>query len=426
MKSIISYILLLFVLYSNAQTKNLDYFIEQAKLNSSLINNSKAENKLILLDIKQLKSVLRKPQIDIEADMMFSPIISHDNGNQFQFISDGSVTDYSGYDLAYTNGGQYQAFASIKQPLLTKSRFKAYSQKADISNKININNIKLTEHELKQLVSYQYIICLRKKKQKEITYNLLKSLEEQLNIMQKLVENAIYQQTDLTLLKIEVKNYQIDVNKYTAEFKNSIADLQIVCGMNDTNITDIENMNFKLNYKIIDKSDFLVKFTLDSLNVIAKQTLFNQKYKPQINLFADVGINSIYIPSFNRFGMSGGLSFTINIFDGGQKRIQKDKALVELSAIEFDKQGFINLYSVNRAKYLNQISSIKQRVEVVNEQIEQYNNLIKQYKIKLSQGQVSIMDIKLIIRDIALKNQELVDLQTEEQILINDYNYWNF
>jgi outer membrane protein TolC len=124
--------------------------------------------------------------------------------------------------------------------------------------------------------------------------------------------------------------------------------------------------------------------------------------------------------------MSGGLSFTINIFDGGQKRIQKDKALVELSAIEFDKQGFINLYSVNRAKYLNQISSIKQRVEVVNEQIEQYNNLIKQYKIKLSQGQVSIMDIKLIIRDIALKNQELVDLQTEEQILINDYNYWNF
>lgn len=420
--------LFLFIsILSYTQPKGLSYFLVQAKDNSPLINKTKDANELVSINIKQIKSILTKPQINLEANLLFAPIISHDNGNnKFQFVSDGNVTNYTGYDLAFSNGGQYQAFASITQPLLNRNRYKAYSQKAEISTKININTINLTIHELEQVISYQYIICLRYKKQKEINNELINSLKEPVEIMQKLVENAIYQQTDLILLNIELKNYQILLKKYTSQYTNSLADLQILCGINDTSINDIKNIQLKIKNNTILNSEFLAKYTLDSLNILAEQNVFNQKYKPKLNLFANIGMNAIYQPSFNRLGALAGVNFKLNIFDGNQKKIQNDKTIIKIKTLEFEKQNFINRYNINKTKYLIQIESIKQRVDIINTQILQYKNLIKQYKIKLSQGQASIMDIKLLIRDLSSKKQELINLQTEKQILINNYNYWNF
>ena len=204
-------------MFLSAQTYDINYYFEQAKTNSPLINKSKNNNQLIQLDIKQIKSILSKPQIDVEANLLFSPIISQDNGNQFQFVSDGNTTNYTGYDLAYTDGGQYQAFISLKQPLLMGSRYKAYSQKADISAQLNENNINLTNHEIEQLVSYQYLLCLRAKKQGEIVASLIIKIDSQIVIMQKLVDNAIYKQTDLMLIKIEAENYRFTSSFTAAE-----------------------------------------------------------------------------------------------------------------------------------------------------------------------------------------------------------------
>ncbi len=425
MKLLLINIVVLLTFQLNAQTYNINYYINKAKVNSPLINKTKNNNKLIELNINQVKSILSKPQVTIEGNLLFAPIISHDNGNKFQFISEGA-NSYTGYDLAYSDGGQYQAFISVKQPLFTASKYNVYKQTADVLTKLNENNIKLTEHELQQLVLYQYILCLNSKKQQKFIKELINKLDSQIVVLKNLTENAIYKQTDLMLLQIETENYKIQYRNQKNKYQKNLMDLNLLCGINDTSIINISNENIRLIPDTVSKSQYLVKYKLDSLNIENENLIFNQKYKPQVNLFANAGINAIYLPAFNRFGFATGVNFYWNIFDGNQKKIQQDKTTVKIQNIEFEKQNFINKYKIYKSKYLHQIKSINEQMTMIKKQLNDYKKLLNLYAFEFLQAQVSIMDYKNLIRDIYAKKQEYLNLETKKQILINNYNYWNF
>ncbi|MGB8490874.1 MAG: hypothetical protein WCE64_07425 [Bacteroidales bacterium] len=121
----------------NAQQRDLDFYLGQARLNSPLINRSKNENEIVRLDLQQVKSILSKPEVNLVSGIMFAPIVSHDvSPGRFEWVSNGA-SSYTGYDLAVTDGGQYQAQVSITQPLLSGSRLKTYENKATVSGRIN-------------------------------------------------------------------------------------------------------------------------------------------------------------------------------------------------------------------------------------------------------------------------------------------------
>lgn len=421
---IISLLLLSVIL--NAQTRDLNYYFELAETNSPLINKSLNENKIADLDLKLIRSILSKPELNIEANVLFAPIISHDNNKtRFELVSKGA-DNYTGYDLAITDGGQYQALLSLKQPLLTSSIYESYSNKAEVTHRINENSIELTKHELKQLVSYQYILCMKSKKQSEISANLLEELKGQLEILHKLVDNAIYKQTDLMLLQIEYNNYEIEYETFLDEYKNNFYDLNLICGINDSNSTDLQDIEFHLKANDLTLSKFLTVYRLDSLNIIAEQTISEQKYKPQLYFFANAGLNAVYLPAINRLGFSTGLNFSYNLYDGNQRQIQREKSAIYQQNIDFEKKTFKTHYEIYKTKYLNQIKSLEQRIQLIETQLEQYDKLYNVYNIELSQGEASIMDFKNLLKDIAAKKQESLLLKMEKQTLINSYNYWNY
>ena len=408
------------------QSRNLTYYLQQANKNSPLINKSENANKLLKLDKQQIDAILTKPVINIDANLLFAPIVSHDNNStRFQWISEGADS-YTGYDLSASDGGQYQAFVSVQQPLFTKSISKAYAQKNSIASKRNNNTIELTRHELEQLVSYQYLLCLKAKRQSNISRRLIADMEAQLKTMEKLVNHGIYKQTDLMILQIETENYNLEYQNYRTDYLNTLADLNLVCGINDSVVTFIEDTSFTLKPDTVHHSRFLKKYELDSMNIAANYLLFNQKYKPRVNLFATAGMNAIYLPSFNRFGGSTGINFTWNIFDGHQKQIQHNKSLVALQTLEFEKSNFIKKNQINKNKYLTRIKAVDTKIKIVENQLLQYNKLWQLYSYELSQAQVSVMDFKNLIRDIAAKQQENLLLKMEKQVLINSFNYWNF
>ena len=423
---LINIFIISFIGLANAQTRDLNYYFEQAKSNSPLINKTQNSNKLIQLDMQIVKNILSKPTVNIEGNILFAPIISHDNNsNQFQWVSEGA-NSYTGYDLASSDGGQYQAYVSVKQPLFLGGVYKSYSKQADIQNQLNENKIVLTEHKLEQLVSHQYILCLLAKKQSDISKSLLDKLNAQLQTMQKLVENAIYKQTDLLIMQIEAENYSIEYEKYSAQYLNNLSDLNLLCGIKDTNMVSLKDVTIDLNQSKVNSSQFLKKYELDSLNIQANQNIFEQKYKPQLSLFANTGLNAIYTPSINRFGFATGLNFSWNIFDGNQKKIQYDKSLIEMKSLEFEKQNFSNQYNINKQKYLSQILAIDKQISIVQNQLLEYKKLYDLYSYELSQAQVSIMDFKNLVRDISAKKQEALRLKMQKQSFINSYNYWNF
>ena len=105
-RSIFSFLLIFNVLALNAQQRDLAYYLQQAKLNSPLINKATNDNKIVNLDLQQINRILTNPEINLVSGVTLSPIISHDNGtNKFQLASEEAV-DYTGHDLAITDGGQ--------------------------------------------------------------------------------------------------------------------------------------------------------------------------------------------------------------------------------------------------------------------------------------------------------------------------------
>jgi len=81
MKNFILSILFLFSGTLLAQQRDLNYYLEQAKNNSPLINKNKNDNKIAELDLKQIRSILYKPEINLESSVLLAPIVSHDNNS---------------------------------------------------------------------------------------------------------------------------------------------------------------------------------------------------------------------------------------------------------------------------------------------------------------------------------------------------------
>jgi outer membrane protein TolC len=426
MKPLLFTIILLLSVISGAQKPDLNYFLEKAKANSPLINRSKNESLLADLDLKQIQTILSRPEINIESSILFAPIISHDNNKtRFQFVSDGA-TDYTGYDLAATEGGQYQAVVSLKQPLFTGSKLKAYSELTDISKRINENNINLTIHETEQIVTYQYLLCLKSKMEVENSFSIMKELEGQIPVLKKLVENGISRQTDLMLLQIEYKNYDLENRALQSEYRNNLFDLNLLCGINDTSLTDVQEIDIPLKQKNNPDSQFLTSYKLDSLNILSTLSIDELKYKPELGLFADAGMNAVYIPAFNRLGFSTGLTFSMNLFDGNQKKMMRDKAAINLNNIGFERNNFITQNTINRNKTLTNIRSLEERLSINEQQSQQYKTLFAVYSKELSAGEISVMDYKNLLKDIVSKKHERVLILMEKQMLINTFNYWNY
>ena len=284
----------------------------------------------------------------------------------------------------------------------------------------------MTIHEMEQLVGYQYILCLKSKAQWKNSEFMQKLLDEQVSILNKLVENAVYKQSDLLLLQIEKQNLELNTKSFKDDFKNSIYDLNLLCGIKDSSYIEIVEIDLKLKSVNTTNSQFLASYKLDSLGIVADQSIIELKYKPQLSLFANAGLNSVNIPSLNRLGISAGLTFSWNLYDGNQRKLEREKANVNINTLEFEKNHFKTQQEINKDKIKSQIKSLEERRIILENQLNQYDKLYKVYENELSQGLLSIMDFKNLMKDITAKKQDFLLQKMEKQLLVNSYNYWNY
>ncbi|MBB3187577.1 TolC family protein [Microbacter margulisiae] len=406
-------------------SRTLDFYLQQAEKNSPLINKTLNDNRVVALNLQEVKKILRDPQINLNAAVMLAPIISHDNGTQLQLASN-NATKYNGYDLAITNGGQYQALLAVQQPLFTQPSYRAYEEKSNINQDINKNTIRLTRHDIQQLVSHQYLLCLNSAMQMETSNKLVNEIGNQLRIMTPLVANAIYKQTDEMLLQIEYKNYQDAYTAQRAAYVANLYDLNALCGIQDTSVVTLEPAHLVMNQLPTKQSYFLTAYKLDSMALLSDLKINNLKYLPQVNLFADGGLNASYLPTPNRLGISAGITFSWTLYDGHQRKIEQEKTHYGLENIAFDKHNFITQQDMNKSKIIHQINALNERIQNLDDQLNTYKKLVTAYELQLAHGNMSIMDYKNLLRDVAAKQQEATLAHIEKESLICSFNYWNY
>jgi len=409
-----------------SQQRDLNFYIEQAKKTSPLIKKNENDNRIITLNHQQIERVLKGPVISLESSLVLSPIIAFDNDfTTFAIASDGSHS-YVGYDLSATNGGQYQALVSIVQPLLGDKYLKPYIEKAGVSLKQNKNEINMTSHEIEQLVGYQYFLCLKSKYQRNTGEINLKLVEDQLITLRKLVESAVYKQSDLMLLEIERQNILLANKAFDDNYKSNIYDLNLLCGVKDKGLVDIQDTELSISPNSNKESKFFESYRLDSLAIVADQSINDLKYKPQLNIFANAGYNATGLLSLDHFGFSAGLSFGWTLYDGNQRKLEREKSKVYISTVQFEKEHFKTQREINIDKIVSQLKALAEQERMLDDQLKQYDKLYKAYADQLAHGLISVMDFKNLLKDITSKKQDFQLLKMDKQLLINSYNYWNY
>lgn len=415
----------LFLAFDVQAQNNLDFYIHQAEQNSPLLQKQENNKTLIELDLKQFTAVYKSPIVNLNSNVLFSPIISvNGNTKKLEWVSAGS-TDYYGYDLGATNGGQYQAMVSVSQPLFTRKYLVAQQNTANLLQEQNLNAAQLTKAELKQTVTHQYILCVLSQKQKENIQQTIQVLQEQIQQMQALVKEGVYKLIDLKLLEIELQNNQIEEERLSGDYRDNFNALKLLCGINDSSVNTLEEINLSLNIPSQTNSLFTSQFRLDSLSIKAAQENYNLKYLPQINAFGDAGLNATYLPGVNRLGFSVGLSLTWNLFDGHQQKINDEKTSIQLSNINTDLKYFESQNDIRKKNLLSQIDNLDKQLSLIDKQLSEYENLLNLYKIEIKESLISVLELKTLIREISAKQQIKTNTLMSKEILINSYNYWN-
>jgi len=406
--------------------QDLDFYIQSAIKNSPLIQDNKNQSEAARLEADRLRALYTKSQVFVTGTYTMAPVINHDNSQSKVEFNPEGPNSYSGYDIAVSNGGVYQGLLNFNQPLFNGVRYQTSAQQVIIGSQINQNTIQLSIHDLERFITDQYILCLQDYRQADYLAGLIKVITEQTSIVSKLVEGGIAKQSDLSLLTIEQKTQQVAYNTFRATYRRDLMDLRVLCGITDTTFQVLSDINLQ-PHEMVKTSGFTERYRLDSLNLLAAQKIFELKYKPQVSLFANGGLNAVYAPTIpNRLGVSAGLNLTINLTDGRQREISRQRTDVLTRTTKSYKDFFYNQNAVRKGRILAEVKSLDERYVLAQDQLKEYAKLLEFYKQELMRGQISVINYITTLKNLALLQRDIVILKTNRESLINLYNYWNW
>jgi outer membrane protein TolC len=207
---------------------------------------------------------------------------------------------------------------------------------------------------------------------------------------------------------------------------SNISKLNSLCGIGDTAVYQFLPPTISKTAPV-EKHNFEEKFDNDSLSIMAQQKIFNSKYKPQLEVFGNTGLNSTQASNIpHNLGISAGFHLNVPIYDGHQKRIteNQNKILLENSKI------YRNSYST---KIRNELALIDKQIETQKEllaltevQLNKMKTLINTNESKLLVGQISAIEYIVALQEYTLTIQSKLQIETNMWLLLNQYNYLNW
>lgn len=422
-----SFILLFMLAYVTTYAQNnLQYYIDQAKSNSPLIEQYRNEQEGSRLEVERLRAAYTKARVSLQGNFLVSPIISRDKGASVLDWNPFIAEKYSGYDLAASNGGAYVGLINFNQPLFNGKRFKTFASQTNVDIKKNQNKTQLTYHELEKTVTDQYIQCVKEYRQLEYTNNLLSIINRQQTIISSLVTKGTARRSDLSLLIIEQKAQEVAQNFARSTYWSALMDLRVLCGIHDTTYQIIEPPDLTLSSDV-ETYKFVEQFRLDSLSLVADQQIFNLRYKPWTTLFANTGLNAVYVPTISdRFGLSAGINFGLTLSDGKQRTTMEQRTKTLLRTTQVSKSFFSKQNMVRKNKIKDELRSLSQRLEIMEEQLVEYQTLLTLYQEELDRGEVAVVNYLAALKEMTAANRDYTLMLAERELLINEFNYWNW
>ena len=395
--------------FSIAQNKNLDYFI-----NSSATNNPKT------LEYSNL----------ILANSIDSQLLAA--GNRFQISGSGNayyapVFNGYGYDVTITNGQQLSALVALNKTIYNKKnlnlRFKSLQLSSDslrISSAISMQDIK-------KGIIFQYITTYGDQLQLDFNNEVIDLLTKEEILLKKLTQKNVYRQTDYLAFLVTLQQQQLARNQLLVQYKNNYATLNYLAGIIDTTTETLAPPDIEIA-KIFEtkNSPFFLNYKIDSLRILNQRSLVDVEYRPKVNLFADAGYQSTFILTpYKNFGTNVGINLTVPIYNGHQKQLQYSKLNIEERTRQKQQEFFKRQFQQQIQLLQQQLNDLESLAGPINQQIKYLQTLIEVNGKLLETGDIKITDYVLALNNYITAKNLVVQNQVARYLVIHQLNYWN-
>jgi len=413
-----------FLKVSAQEIRGLDFYLEQAKVNTpALLENRNLEqigqlqNKLILAQNKAF-------QINATSEILVAPYFDN-NGKPIDITTTPSPNAF-GYDVGITNGGLYSTQLNVTKNLFNQAVVDNLLFQNKIKNEAILLSSEEIEHNLIKNITDVYITTYQLQLQEEFTREIASDLENRLQVVELLVKRAVLMESDYLLLQLDIESKKLELKQIENNFKASIAQLHSLIGIPLESISRIEQPDIASIQTPIDFY-YNKKFQNDSLQIIADQQVFNNQYKPQVSVYANTGLNAVELQNIeHRIGASAGLRLTVPIYDGGQRKFSELQNNFKKESLEYYREN-------SKIKMINELESVKQQIrgleetmQLMDDQLQKQKNILEIYKGKLVQGQVSIVDYLNVIQNYKQNVYAKLQMQTNHWLLQSQYNFINW
>ena len=388
---------------------NLDFYLGQALQNSPLLKDYRTQVQLGQLD-SQLIHASYLPQVSGNSNNIYAP----------------SYHGW-GYDEAISNGGNFTTVVAVTKTLVGQKHIDAQYETIRLNNQGINNTSKISEQDLRRSVTAQYITTYGDLQQLNFNREIYSLLEKESNLLKDLTEKNVYRQTDYLAFLVTVKQEALLLRQLDIQFRNDHGTLNYLCGIVDTGAKLLAAPFIELKQRPdIANSIFFRQFTLDSLKLRNSRSLIDFSYRPKANLYADGGWSSslMYEP-YKNFGVSFGVSVTMPIYDGHQRKMQYSKLDIQERTRIGYQQFFTSQFSQQLAQLSQQLKATEELISQIDEQVRYSETLINVNGKLLGTGDAKIADYILALSNyLNAKNLLTQNYVTRLQI-INQINYWN-
>jgi outer membrane protein TolC len=394
-------------LISLSQTRNLEYFINEGLQNSPLLNDLQNQLNSTLIDSLIIRAQ-RKPQIEGQSQLLYSPF-----------------NDHFGYDEVITDGGNYQIAGYVSQNIFNRKIIENKYKTIDNQRQGISLNKKITLAELKRLITGLYLESYSVYSDLAFNSSFLELMKGQNQVINQFVKAGIFSQSDYLSLLVETQGQEIIISQLRNLYEKNIRLLNEACGIVDTAHLELMLPEIKpTETNIASDYLFLKQFTIDSLQIINERTALGLRYKPSVNWFADAGILTSKPETFYRhFGASAGVSLSIPIFDGQQKKLEDQKLSIRENTRSFNNISSRKQYDQQYLRLKGELQGIKEIRSQLTGQLLISDQLVKSLKSQLEQGIAKMTDYLNALRNYRSINHTLNMTDIEMLSIINEMNY---
>ena len=401
---------LMVVTHVPAQQNDLAYYLNNAVKNSPLIKDFQNQVLAFSVDSQLVRANLR-PQVSANSTNMYAPII-----NGF------------GYDEAITNQAQISGMVMVNKAFISSKNIHTQIAGFQIQGQSAANNIKLTEQDIKRSVTDQYLTAFGDWLQLQYNREINNLLAREDTLLKKLTQGNVFKQSDYLSFTVTRQQQLLTTAELEVQYASDYGLLNYLAGIQDTTTPEqLEDPKLSLNtLPDYTTSAFYRQYILDSLKIRNDRALVDLNYKPKINSFADAGYNSsLLLTPYKNWGTSFGVSLTVPIYDGHQRKLQYQKLNLAEQTRQAQRDFFVNQRQQQLFQLMQQLRNTEKLISTINQQIRYTDTLIKVNEKLLGTGDIRVTDFILALTNYFNARNLVTQNYISRMKIINQINYWN-